>query len=75
MTTGTAPEKTITPRPRAAIAARTLRQDRWWQQPLVNAVGLLAFVAYATWAAIQNENYFAEPYISPFYSPCIATNC
>ena len=75
MTTGTALEKTITPRPRAAIAARTLRQDRWWQQPFVNAVGLLAFVAYATWAAIQNENYFAEPYISPFYSPCIATNC
>ena len=34
---------------------------------------LLAFVAYSTWAAFQNANYYATPYISPFYSPCLAS--
>ena len=30
---------------------------------------------YATWAALQNANYYAAPYLSPFYSPCLAANC
>jgi hypothetical protein len=60
---------------RAAIAARTLRQDRWWAQPLTSAAVLLVFVVYSTWAAFQNADYYAAPYISPFYSPCIAANC
>lgn len=64
-----------TTRPRAAIRARTLRQDRWWLQPLVTASILIAFVVYSTWAAFQNSDYFAKPYISPFYSPCIASIC
>jgi hypothetical protein len=80
MTTGTAPERTDdvaarTPRPRAAIRAGTLRQDRWWAQPITQGLLLLGFVAYLSWAALQNDNYFVEPYISPLYSPCIATNC
>ena len=33
------------------------------------------FVAYSTFRAFQNAYYFAEPYISPFYSPCITTAC
>jgi hypothetical protein len=60
---------------RATIAARTLRTDRWWVQPLVTAVALLAFVVYSTFRAFQNAHYFAEPYISPFYSPCLTTGC
>ncbi|MCW2683305.1 MAG: integral rane protein [Blastococcus sp.] len=60
---------------RASITARTLRTDRWWLQPLVTFVVLLAFVAYSTFRAFQNAYYFAEPYISPFYSPCITTAC
>jgi hypothetical protein len=60
---------------RAAIAARTLRTDRWWLQPLVTAVVLVLFIAYSTFRAFQNAHYFAEPYISPFYSPCITTAC
>jgi hypothetical protein len=60
---------------RAAIAARTLRTDRWWVQPLITAVALVAFVVYATFRAFQNAYYFAEPYISPFYSPCLSTRC
>lgn len=65
---GTAPR-------RAAIAARTLRTDRWWLQPLLTVLALVAFVGYSTFRAFQNAHYFAEPYISPFYSPCITTGC
>jgi hypothetical protein len=55
--------------------SRTLRTDAWWLQPLLVVIGLGGFVIYATWAALQNAHYYAEPYLSPFYSPCIATNC
>ena len=54
---------------------RTLRTDAWWLQPLLVVVGLGAFGIYATWAALQNAHYFFEPYLSPFYSPCLATGC
>jgi len=60
---------------RAAIAARTLRKDRWWAEPAVTASVLISFVAYATWAAFQNADYYKAPYLSPFYSPCIASIC
>ena len=40
--------------PRAEIAARTLRTDRWWIQPLVTAIVFTAFVVYATWAAFDH---------------------
>ena len=54
-----------------------LRKDRWWVQPLVTGLGLLAFIVYATWAAFRNGNYFvgldhARNYLSPLYSPCLA---
>ena len=60
---------------RAAIAARTLRTDRWWLQPLLTVVVLVPFIIYSTFRAFQNAHYFAEPYISPFYSPCLTTSC
>jgi hypothetical protein len=60
---------------RAAIAVRHLRTDRWWLQPLITVVVLLSFVVYSSFRAFQNAYYFAEPYISPFYSPCITTGC
>ena len=34
-----------------------------------------AFVLYATWAGLQNAYYYANPYLSPFYSPCLSANC
>ena len=34
-----------------------------------------AFVVYATWRAFENAHYYAAPYLSPFYSPCVAENC
>jgi hypothetical protein len=60
---------------RAAIRARTLRTDRWWVQPLITVVVLVLFIAYSTFRAFQNAHYFSEPYISPFYSPCLTTAC
>lgn len=58
-----------------SLARRTLRRDRWWLQPAITASVLLSFVVYSTWAAFQNSDYFAKPYLSPFYSPCIASVC
>ncbi|AHI00041.1 hypothetical protein GCM10010174_81530 [Kutzneria viridogrisea] len=60
---------------RARINARTLRTDRWWVQPAVTVLVLVAFIIYATVRAFANGDYYAAPYISPFYSPCLAANC
>jgi hypothetical protein len=60
---------------RAGIAPATLRRDTWWLPPLITVVVLLSFVAYGTWVAFGNAHYYADPYVSPFYSPCIAANC
>jgi hypothetical protein len=60
---------------RARLGVRHLRKDRWWLQPALTVASLLAFIAYSTWRAFENAHYFAEPYISPFYSPCITTAC
>jgi hypothetical protein len=60
---------------RAAIAAPHLRTDRWWLAPAATAAGLLAFVVYSTWRAFADADYYAAPYVSPFYSPCLAERC
>lgn len=62
---------------RAAIAARTLRNDRWWIPPLATALGLGAWVAYATVRAFMQKDYFVEQYeyLTPFYSPCVSKGC
>jgi hypothetical protein len=60
---------------RPAIAAPTLRRDAWWALPLVVVLVLGSFIVYSTWAALQNAHYFAPPYLSPFYSPCISKSC
>jgi len=57
-----------------------LRKDHYWVQPLLTGLGLFGFVVYATWAAFRNGNYFvgldqARNYLSPLYSPCLASNC
>jgi hypothetical protein len=54
---------------------RTDRRDAWWVQPLIVVLVLGGFSIYAFWAAVQNANYYAPPYLSPFYSPCLAANC
>jgi hypothetical protein len=60
---------------RALISDRTLRTDKWWIQPLITVGVFVSFIVYATFRAFENKNYFAEPLISPFYSPCISTAC
>jgi hypothetical protein len=55
--------------------ARTERRDTWWLEPLVIVVVLVSFGIYSFWAALQNAYYYAAPYLSPFYSPCLAANC
>jgi hypothetical protein len=60
---------------RARVPVRTLRQDRWWLPPLATFTVFSAFVVYATWRAFDGHNYYSAPYISPFYSPCLTTDC
>ena len=57
------------------IGERVERKDLWWIEPLIYVVVLGGFVVYATWASLVNGNYYADPYLSPFYSPCLAQNC
>ena len=64
-----APERSAVGRPsRSARCART----GGGCHPAISGHRALRFVVYATWAAFQNANYYSKPYISPFYSPCIA---
>jgi len=66
-------------RPRAAIAAKTLRTDRYWLAPALTALGLVAWIAYATVRVFMQKWYFSEGpnhhYLTPFYSPCISDGC
>jgi hypothetical protein len=60
---------------RARVTAKTLRNDRWWVSPLATFIVFSAFVVYATWRAFMGSDYYATPYLSPFFSPCLATSC
>jgi hypothetical protein len=60
---------------RPPIAAPHQRRDAWWALPLATAIVLGSFIAYSTWAAFQNAHYWAPPYLSPFYSPCLSAKC
>ena len=77
-------DATVTPvvlgGPRGGPDVPTLRKDRYWVQPVVTVTVLTAFVAYASWAAFVNKNYYAgatlhRDLISPFYSPCLTGSC
>src|SRR5438477_847153 len=64
-----------TARGRLPVQPGFRRRDAWWVQPVAVVVVLTSFGVYSLWAALQNANYYAEPYLSPFYSPCLAANC
>ena len=51
------------------------RWDLWWVEPVLIVAYLGLFIVYSTWAALQNAHYYAAPYLSPFYSPCLSTDC
>jgi len=60
---------------RARIKERTLRQDNWWISPLLTFLVFTGFVIYASIRAFMGTDYYASPYLSPFFSPCLATSC
>jgi hypothetical protein len=60
---------------RARIEEKTLRTDRWWLSPATTFVVFSGFVVYATYRAFVNGNFYSEPYLSPFYSPCLTDKC
>ena len=60
---------------RARIGSPTLRLDAWWLQPAITVLVLVCFIAYSSWRAFMNADYFAMPLLSPFYSPCLTTSC
>jgi hypothetical protein len=64
-------------RRRAAIAAKTLRTDRWWLPPLGIAAILLFFVVYSTVRIFMAKWYYVEDfsYLTPLYSPCLSDEC
>jgi hypothetical protein len=49
----------------------TERRDAWWVAPALQGLGFLVFSVYTTWAAFQNANFVAGPYLSPFYAPVL----
>jgi hypothetical protein len=53
----------------------TERRDVWWLEPLITVVVLGGFVVYSLWVVLNGQNYYSDPYLSPFYSPCFASNC
>src|SRR5664279_4719917 len=60
---------------RAQIGRKTLRQDNWWVAPLLTFLVFTSFVVYATIRAFMGTGYYSAPYLSPFFSPCLATSC
>jgi hypothetical protein len=44
-------------------------------QPLVTVGVLGFFTLYGLWAALRNGDYYVEPYLSPFYAPCLTDSC
>jgi hypothetical protein len=58
----------------------TSRKDNWWIEPLLVFLGYMAFIVYATWAALQGNNYLCTTqcggadYLSPMYSPLLLTS-
>jgi hypothetical protein len=72
---------------RVRVAPRgTERVDTWWLEPLITVIVLGIFVLYTTGSMVFGGGtvgsgatlryaYYADPYLSPFFSPCVATNC
>jgi hypothetical protein len=76
-TTATRPTGAPGAKPRASIAAKTLRTDRWWLAPLLTVIGLGAWVTYATVRVFMQKWYWIDQYhyLTPFYSPCVSEGC
>ncbi|GAA2515068.1 hypothetical protein [Pilimelia columellifera] len=64
-------------RPRAAIAAKTLRTDNWRRPPLTIGAILVLFIVYATIRLFMGKWYVVPEfgYLTPIYSPCMFEDC
>ena len=65
---------------RAAIAAKTLRTDRWWIEPVYTVVGLSAWLIWGlVHTLLIRDYYFVQGagyhYLTPFFSPCVNVSC
>jgi hypothetical protein len=62
---------------RARISARSLREDRWWIQPLITFVCFTAWLLYGIIRAATQKYYYVHEYsyLTPFASPCLSTSC
>ena len=49
----------------------TMRNDAWWVGPAITLFVLLGFIVYATWAMLQGNHYYVDPYLSPLYEPLL----
>jgi hypothetical protein len=57
-------------RPHRLGFLQTLRQDRWWIEPALIAIGLTVFLGYLTVSAFLDGWAFEiGPYLSPVYEP------
>lgn len=52
----------------------TLRRDAWWVGPAITFTVFSGFIIYVTWAIFQSSHYYAEPYLSPLYSPLLVVD-
>ncbi|MGD9689659.1 MAG: succinate dehydrogenase [Phycisphaerales bacterium] len=73
----------VLPEPRGLC--KTRRTDNWKLEPILVFLGFSAFIVYATWAAFQGQNFYADKptvslwsgvassanYLSPMYSPLL----
>jgi hypothetical protein len=50
---------------------RTLRRDAWWTENIPVIILLGGFGVYATLRAFEGKFFWADPYLSPFYSPLL----
>ncbi len=58
------------PSPRPAPAGEAAPGRTWWLEPVFTVIAYSTFVVYATWSVfIGTRDFFADPYLSPFYSP------
>jgi hypothetical protein len=49
----------------------TQRRDAWWIENLPFIIVFGGFLIYATWRAFENNYFWTDPYLTPFYSPLI----
>ena len=53
------------------ISRRTQRRDAWWIEAIPVIILLGGFGVYATYRAFEGKFFWADPYLSPFYSPLL----